>query len=176
MALYVTPKNLFESVVCGISLVACGERVPPNAQAAPETPMTPSALESPSAVLATDAAPNPNDIRPCPANVGMISDGESQNRTNFIEGRGGYWYTYTDGKGSVVAPPPGSEGGTFTMSSGGANGSTHAARMTGTLGTAARPLPARSFGGSADGASPPQPARAPRHRAAKSGTVKAETG
>jgi hypothetical protein len=136
IALFVTLKNLCESVLCVLGLVACGERVPPSTQAAPEAPMTPSALESPSAALATATAPNPNDARPCPANVGMISDGESANRTNFIEGRGGYWYTYTDDKGSVVVPPPGAEGGTFTMSTGGANGSAHAARMAGTLGTA----------------------------------------
>jgi endoglucanase len=95
--------------------------------------MTPAALESPSPALAADAAAN--DARPCPPNVGMISDAESGNRTNAVEERGGYWYTYADGKGSVVEPPPGEQGGTFTMSEGGANGSAHAARMKGTLGT-----------------------------------------
>ena len=47
------------------------------------------------------------DGRACPPATGMISDGESLNKTNFIAGRGGYWYTFLDTKdngGSDVWP------------------------------------------------------------------------
>jgi endoglucanase len=135
MTLFVTPKKLSVSAACVVCLLACGERVPPNASAASEAPMTPSALETSSPVLAAQA-PSPNDTRPCSSEVFMISDGESGNRVSPIEGRNGYWYTYTDRTGSVVEPTPGDKGGTFVMSNGGANGSAHAARMTGKLGTA----------------------------------------
>ena len=75
--------------------------------------------------------------RACPAEIGMISDGESANKTNFIAGRGGYWYTFLDTKdngGSDIWPTSGALGGTFEMSDGGANGSSHHARMRGSVG------------------------------------------
>jgi endoglucanase len=75
--------------------------------------------------------------RACPAAVGMIADGESNNRTSFIQGRGGYWYTFLDTKdngGSEIWPMSGALGGTFEMSEGGANGTKHAARMKGSVG------------------------------------------
>jgi endoglucanase len=86
-------------------------------------------------------APDPNlpAARVCPAAVGKISDGESANKTNFIQGRGGYWYTFLDTKdngGSDIWPLSGALGGTFEMSDGGANGSAHAARIKGTVGGA----------------------------------------
>jgi endoglucanase len=77
--------------------------------------------------------------RPCPAATAMISDAESANKTNFVEGRGGYWYTFDDSKdngGSEIWPIAGAKGGTFEMSDGGANGSAHAARIKGTVGGA----------------------------------------
>jgi len=84
-------------------------------------------------------APDPSlpETRACPAAVGMISDAESANKTSFIQGRGGYWYTFLDTKdngGSDVWPLSGALGGTFEMSDGGAAGSAHAARMKGTIG------------------------------------------
>ncbi len=91
-------------------------------------------------VAKTDpTAPDPNlpATRACPAAVGMISDGESANRTNFIQGRGGYWYTFLDSKdngGSEIWPLSGQLGGTFEMSDGGAAGTAHAARMKGNVG------------------------------------------
>jgi hypothetical protein len=75
--------------------------------------------------------------RACPAAIGMISDVESNNKTNFIQGRGGYWYTFLDTKdngGSDVWPLSGALGGTFEMSDGGADGTAHHARMKGTIG------------------------------------------
>ena len=69
----------------------------------------------------------------------MISDGEAQNKTNFVAGRGGYWYTVLDTKdngGSDIWPLSGALGGTFEMSDGGANGTAHHARMKGTVGGA----------------------------------------
>src|SRR5215471_15644545 len=77
--------------------------------------------------------------RACPPATGMISDGESANKTNFTAGRGGYWYTFLDTKdngGSDIWPTSGALGGTFEMSEGGANGSAHQARMKGSIGTA----------------------------------------
>ncbi|HTQ04483.1 MAG TPA: carbohydrate binding domain-containing protein [Polyangiaceae bacterium] len=84
-------------------------------------------------------APDPHlpAARACPAAVGMISDGESANKTNFIQGRGGYWYTFLDTKdngGSDIWPLSGQLGGTFEMSDGGAAGTAHSARMKGTIG------------------------------------------
>ncbi len=75
----------------------------------------------------------------CPPPNGVISDGESANKTNFVEGRGGYWYTFLDTKdnsGSDVWPLSGALGGTFEMSEGGAEGTAHHARMKGTIGGA----------------------------------------
>ncbi len=75
--------------------------------------------------------------RPCPPQVGMISDGETgANQTNPIQGRGGYWYTFVDKAGSTVTPLSGDQGGTFQMTEGGANGTKYAARMSGTIGGA----------------------------------------
>jgi len=77
--------------------------------------------------------------RACPPATGMISDGESLNKTNFVEGRGGYWYTFLDTKdhgGSDIWPMSGALGGTFEMSDGGASGTRHHARMKGTVGSA----------------------------------------
>jgi endoglucanase len=84
-------------------------------------------------------APNEDvpETRVCPVDVGMISDGESANKTNFIAGRGGYWYTFLDTKdhgGSDIWPLSGALGGTFEMSDGGAEGSAHHARMKGKVG------------------------------------------
>lgn len=75
--------------------------------------------------------------QPCPANVGMISDGEANNnQVNVIQGRGGYWYTFLDKEGSSVTPMSGEQGGTFSMTPGGANGTKYAARMHGSIGGA----------------------------------------
>jgi endoglucanase len=82
----------------------------------------------------SDDVKNSPDGKACPDNVGMISDGESDNKTNAIKGRGGYWYTFVDNAGSTITPTAGSQGGTFAMSPGGAEGTAHAAHMTGVIG------------------------------------------
>jgi hypothetical protein len=65
---------------------------------------------------------------------GLLDDGEDNNNQGaVVEGRGGYWYTYVDDAGSTITPTAGSQGGTFTMSPGGANGSKYAARFHGKL-------------------------------------------
>jgi endoglucanase len=100
-----------------LGLGACVEKIDPTSPATKEMP----------------------EGRPCTAPTAMISDAESLNKTNFIEGRGGYWYTFLDTKdngGSDIWPVSGALGGTFEMSEGGANGSKHAARMKGTVGSA----------------------------------------
>lgn len=76
--------------------------------------------------------------RPCPANMAMISDAETANRTSFLEGRGGWWYSYFDiekGGGSTIWPDAGAVGGTFEQSEPGAAGTKHAARMKGKVGS-----------------------------------------
>src|SRR6478735_7499146 len=100
----------------GLGLGACVEKVDP---ANPKTAQSPEG-------------------KACPA-TGMISDGESANKTNFIQGRGGYWYTFLDAKnngGSDIWPLAGELGGTFELSEGGTDGSAHHARMKGTVGGA----------------------------------------
>jgi endoglucanase len=79
----------------------------------------------------------PTPSRRCSAATVMISDGEqSQNQTNVVDGRGGYWYTYADRQGTSITPIQGADGGSFAMTPGGANGTAHAARMTGTVAAA----------------------------------------
>jgi hypothetical protein len=117
------------------ALVACGERMPPAGAAVAPAPLL-RAQPEPPLPLATES-PYPADLAPCSPETGVISNGEiGPNRTNPVEGRGGYWYTYSDKEGSVVSPLSGDQGGTFGMAEGGANGTAHAARMSGTLGTA----------------------------------------
>lgn len=66
---------------------------------------------------------------------GLIDDGEDGNNQNNPEGgRGGYWYTFVDKVGTTVTPTAGEQGGTFTMSPGGANGSKFAANFKGQIG------------------------------------------
>ena len=78
---------------------------------------------------------NSPEGKQCPASEGMISDGEANsNQVNPIKGRGGYWYTFVDSNGSTITPTAGSQGGTFAMSPGGANGTKYAAHMTGQVG------------------------------------------
>jgi len=69
---------------------------------------------------------------------GLIDDGEDgNNQTKPAGDRGGYWYTFIDGKGtgSTVWPEPGTQGGAFAMSPGGVNGSKFAANAKGRVGT-----------------------------------------
>jgi endoglucanase len=84
-------------------------------------------------------APDPDSVeaRSCPSPSAVISDCESQNKTSFVEGRGGYWYTFLDTKdngGSEIWPTSGALGGTFEMSVDGAVGTPHQARMKGKVG------------------------------------------
>jgi endoglucanase len=85
----------------------------------------------------SDDVKNSPEGKVCPAAVGVISDGEANsNQVNPIKGRGGYWYTFLDSNGSTITPTAGSQGGTFAMAPGGANGTKFAAHMTGTVGSA----------------------------------------
>jgi endoglucanase len=85
-------------------------------------------------------------FKPC-GPEGVIDDGEdNNNQTNPAAGRGGYWYTFVDKIGSTVTPQAGAQGGTFTMSPGGANGSKFAASMKGKIGKADQP-PDYLYGG-----------------------------
>lgn len=64
----------------------------------------------------------------------LIEDGEDNNNQVIVQdGRAGYIYTYIDSEGTNISPKEGSNGGIFTMSPGGANGSKFALRMNGTL-------------------------------------------
>jgi endoglucanase len=63
---------------------------------------------------------------------GLVDDGEDgNNQTKQTGDRGGYWYTFTEGKGTTVVPEAGEAGGAFAMSVGGVNGSKFAANAKG---------------------------------------------
>jgi endoglucanase len=65
----------------------------------------------------------------------VIEDGENNDHQVIVHAeRNGYIYTFRGGD-TQVEPTAGADGGVFTMSLGGANGSQHAARMHGTVGT-----------------------------------------
>ncbi|KIG15209.1 Chitinase [Enhygromyxa salina] len=64
----------------------------------------------------------------------VIEDGENNDHQVVVHAdRNGYIYTFRAGD-TQLEPTPGADGGVFTMSLGGANGSQHAARMHGTVG------------------------------------------
>lgn len=64
----------------------------------------------------------------------VIEDGENNDHQVIVHAeRNGYIYTFRGGN-TQVEPTAGADGGVFTMSLGGANGSQHAARMHGTVG------------------------------------------
>ncbi len=77
------------------------------------------------------AAANSADGKKCGPD-GLLDDAEDDNnQVSLTKGRSGYWYTFADKAGSSVTP---AAGGTFAMSEGGANGSKHAAHMSGKVG------------------------------------------
>ena len=64
----------------------------------------------------------------------MIGDGDdNNNQVIVIDGRGGYWYTFSDDAGTEVWPTAGALGGTFEMSPGGAENTPYAARFKGKI-------------------------------------------
>lgn len=80
------------------------------------------------------AAREGSDPVPC-VREAVIDDGEDgDNQVVAHDGRGGHLYTYSDGQGTLVTPPPGAQGGRFAMTVGGANGSLFSARMYGVTG------------------------------------------
>ncbi len=75
---------------------------------------------------------------PCPGPEALLDDGEDSNNQTFnAGGRGGYWYTFMQGDGTEIWPTAGSQGGTFEMSPGGADGTQWAARFKGKVGQGA---------------------------------------
>ena len=80
----------------------------------------------------TDVAFVP-DVRSC-GPEGLIDDGEDgDNRSATAGGRGGYWYTFRDQRGTTVSPAIDADGGRFTMTTGGRD-SRYAARFHGKIG------------------------------------------
>lgn len=79
-----------------------------------------------------DTAPfSPIDLGGCDR-AAVIEDGENADHQVIVhEGRNGYIYSFLDQAGSTVTPTAGRDGGTFSQSEGGANGSMFAARITG---------------------------------------------
>jgi endoglucanase len=64
----------------------------------------------------------------------VIEDGEDNDHQTVVhDERNGYIYTFRGGD-TKIEPTAGADGGVFTMSLGGANGSQHAARIHGTVG------------------------------------------
>ena len=84
-----------------------------------------------------DEVKNSAEGRACPKDVGLIADGENNsNQIADIQGRGGYWYTFVDDSGSTVVPEAGKNGGTFSMTPGGVEGSKYGAHISGTVANA----------------------------------------
>jgi endoglucanase len=71
--------------------------------------------------------------RKCPAEFTLDDAEDDNNQILSQNGRGGYWYTYADKAGTQVSPVAGAK---FTMASGGAGGSAHAARLSGNVSSA----------------------------------------
>lgn len=106
---------LLAAFVASTALTGCG-RVNPTS---PDTAKTPEGA-------------------PCNSQDALLDDGEDTNNQSFVAGgRGGYWYTFMQGDGTEVWPTAGSQGGTFEMSPGGADGTAYAARFKGKVGTGA---------------------------------------
>ena len=138
-------------------LPACRSSSPPAASstalrvasaAPPAQPPGVSSLAPLPVGVALAMAPEPDtvDSSPCPRDVALIANGENENRTSFLEGRGGYWYTYADDQGTQVIPETAANGGTFVMTPIGAQGTAYAARMSGTLGRAPIVFAGMGFG------------------------------
>jgi endoglucanase len=67
----------------------------------------------------------------------LIEDGEDNNNQVIVhDGRAGYIYTYMDPEGTTITPKAGSDGGVFSMTAGGVNGSGYAMRMSGQMASA----------------------------------------
>lgn len=65
---------------------------------------------------------------PACGEAAVIDDGEDGDGRGFVsEGRGGYWFSFSDSSGSRIEPPS----GPFKMGAPGHGGSKHAARMRG---------------------------------------------
>jgi len=110
-----------------LAVACCGcpkDAAPPEAPAAAAAPA--GAALSPNAAGAVVA------VKTCPGALvpsadGLIDDVEdNNNRVQQIAGRGGYWWSAKDDKGSTIEPS-----GELKMSDGGAHGSKYALHVTG---------------------------------------------
>jgi hypothetical protein len=126
-----TFRLFIPALLAAATLGACGASTPKASPPAAGDGEATFADQATSLPLVTETA---GSKARCTRSASVISDGEGgTNRTNFVEGRGGYWYTYTDKLGTKVTPEPGDQGGTFAMTPGGANGTKFAAHMVGEL-------------------------------------------
>lgn len=88
------------------------------------------------ALVASDTSTPPSDPTTAVActRSAVIEDGENNDHQVVVHAeRNGYIYTFRGGD-TQIEPTAGLDGGVFTMSLGGANGSQYAARMHGTIG------------------------------------------
>jgi len=103
----------------------CAENKPAEAPPA-------AAVAAPDPALSSKADGTVVALKTCPRGLGaapngLIDDAEDgDNRVSLSEGRGGYWWSAHDDRGSSIEPT-----GHFTMFEGGAHGSKFAARVTG---------------------------------------------
>jgi endoglucanase len=126
-----TLRLFIPALAAAAALGACGASTPPASEPASSDGATTYPGQAMSAPYVTETA---GSKARCTQSASVISDGEDgTNRSNVVEGRGGYWYTYTEKQGTKVTPAPGDQGGTFTMTPGGANGTKFAAHMSGEL-------------------------------------------
>lgn len=101
--------------------LACSSSTPPA-----ETPAEATTEAAPA--QAASAGPAPVGAATC-ENPLLEDMEDGNNKSAELDQRGGYWFTYKDSAGSTVAPE-----GNFEPASGGANGSKHAARISGKTG------------------------------------------
>jgi len=86
---------------------------------------------------AVDPAAKAQNVTRCGPD-GLIDDCEdNNNQVALVGGRAGYWYTFVDEAGTTVEP---AAGGTYPMSEGGVNGSSHSACMRGKIADNGSPL------------------------------------
>ena len=91
-------------------------------------------ITSPPGAYGATAEAREMKLKSCPG--GLLDDCEdNDNQIIETEGRGGYWFTFADEEGSTIDPR-----GDFVMTTGGAQGSKHSARMRGTMASAGESL------------------------------------
>src|SRR5450432_1828417 len=116
----IVAAQLVGACCCCPKAASAAPDVPASAGATAGTPLIPNAA---GAVVAVKTCPGAL----VPAADGLVDDLEdNNNQVQQIAGRGGYWWSGKDDKGSTIEPS-----GEMKMSEGGAHGSKFAVHVTG---------------------------------------------